>query len=206
MKNCPLNRKTLRTHIRQQRNLLTDKFQQASSLKLVNQLNSLPQVKSAKNIAIYLTNDSELNAHLFIEWCWKSNIQTYLPVIHPFSKGQLLFLHYHASSVMQKNRYGILEPKLNVTDVIPTAQLDIIFTPVVAFDDSGARLGMGGGYYDRTLSTWFANTGRANKATMNKPYPIGLAHDCQLVDCIPTEPWDIPIPEIITPTQHFSFI
>jgi len=200
--NSIVSRKNLRADIRQQRNLLTAEFQKDAAQQLVSQLKNHPLVNSAENIAVYLANDSELDPQFLIQWCWQHNINTYLPVIHPFSKGQLLFLHYHQASKMQLNRYGILEPRLNVTDVLPTAQLDIIFTPLVAFTNTGERLGMGGGYYDRTLATWFAQKSRKNNA---KPYPIGLAHDCQQVAQIPTEDWDIPLPEIITPTQHLLF-
>ncbi|MGB1298626.1 MAG: 5-formyltetrahydrofolate cyclo-ligase, partial [Psychrobium sp.] len=52
----------------------------------------------------------------------------------------------------------------------------------------------------RTLSKWFTQ-----KDLTAKPYPIGLAHDFQQVDKIPSEHWDIPIPEIITPNQLFKF-
>ena len=96
---------------------------------------------------------------------------------------------------MIKNHYGILEPKLEVRKVCPLDQLDVLFTPLVAFDNTGARLGMGGGFYDRTLANW----------QQHKIYPIGLAHDCQRVDKIPLEHWDIPLPEIITPTRNHQF-
>ena len=76
----------------------------------------------------------------------------------------------------------------------------------VAFDKTGARLGMGGGFYDRTLSDWYQRSQQDLKAPKHtKPYPIGLAHNFQLVDAIPTELWDIPLPEIITPSMHFKF-
>jgi 5-formyltetrahydrofolate cyclo-ligase len=66
----------------------------------------------------------------------------------------------------------------------------------VAFDETGARLGMGGGFYDRTLTHWQKiNT-----------YPIGIAHDCQRVESVPIESWDIPLPEIITPNNHYNFL
>ncbi len=205
-----INRKTLRIQIRQKRGLLTDKFQKKASQHLVKQLDSHPTLLNAKNVAIYLANDSELDPVNLIKWCWQHNIKTYLPVIHPFTKGQLLFLHYYESSQLQLNRYDILEPVLNVSDVIPTHQLDIIFTPLVAFTKTGERLGMGGGYYDRTLAAWFEKIkgDRYNppkKTVLTKPYPIGLAHDCQLVNKIPTEQWDIPLPEIVTPTKHYQF-
>lgn len=198
--NPAINRQSLRNEIRARRNALNSAFQKKSSISLLTQLQKHNKVKTAKNIALYLANDSELDLTPLIEWCWQQNKNIYLPVIHPFNKGQLLFLLYNETTEMNTNRYGILEPKLNVLNVLPIDQIDIIFTPLVAFDHSGARLGMGGGYYDRTLASWYKN-----KKFIAKPYPIGLAHDCQKVDEIPSEHWDIPIPEIITPTKHYQF-
>jgi 5-formyltetrahydrofolate cyclo-ligase len=195
-----IDRNEIRQLIRNKRQNLDEITQKQQALLLAQKLKSHPKVSKAQSIAIYLTNDGEINTQDFIHDCWNNNIKTYLPVLHPFSKGHLLFLHYHCQSVMKRNKYNILEPHLNVGDVLPIAQIDIIFTPLVAFDPSGARLGMGGGYYDRTLATWYSK-----KDVNSKPYPIGLAFDCQQIESIPTEHWDIPIPEIVTPNQHFQF-
>lgn len=195
-----LTRKDIRQLIRNKRQHLDQNTQRQHATLLAEKLKTHPKVADAKSIAIYLSNDGELNTQDFIHDCWDRNIKTYLPVIHPFSNGHLLFLHFNRDTPMKENKYGIAEPKLNVQNVLPIAELDIIFTPLVAFDKTGARLGMGGGYYDRTLASWFAQ----NDASQ-KPYPIGLAHDFQQVAKVPTEPWDIPIPEIITPSQYFKF-
>ncbi|GHE80473.1 5-formyltetrahydrofolate cyclo-ligase [Thalassotalea profundi] len=192
----------LRKTIRQRRQQLTAPEQVKASQLLLEQLAQRLLINKVKNIAIYLSNDGELETELVIKWCWKQGITTYLPVIHPFSKGHLLFLHYHQDSVMQTNKYGILEPKLNIQNIIPAQNLDIIFTPLVAFDTKGNRIGMGGGFYDRTLAKWYQDYRTNPHAT---PRPIGIAHDCQKVEDIPTQSWDIPLPEIITPTQHFTF-
>lgn len=74
-------------------------------------------------------------------------------------------------------------------DVLPLAELDVLVTPLVAFDVSGQRLGMGGGFYDRTLQNW----------QQYRLQPVGYAHDCQQVDSLPSEEWDIPLPAVITP-------
>jgi 5-formyltetrahydrofolate cyclo-ligase len=98
---------------------------------------------------------------------------------------------------MELNRYGIYEPKLEQLHTCALNKLDIIFTPLVAFDQEGNRIGMGGGYYDRMLAPWFKEK--------RGPYPIGLAHDCQKVSKLPVEEWDVPLPEIITPSQHYQW-
>jgi 5-formyltetrahydrofolate cyclo-ligase len=195
-------RDVLRQEIRYQRSLLSADQQAEQSLLLSKRLIKEQVVKGVQHIAIYLANDGELNTQPFIDWCWQNNITVYLPVIHPFSKNNLLFLKYAETSILVKNKYGILEPKLNVQDIITVAELDIIFTPLVAFDPYGNRLGMGGGFYDRTLSAWHAQYQQNKQA---KPLPVGLAHDCQKVNTIPFESWDIPLPKIITPTTSYNF-
>ena len=191
-----MNRRVeLRKTVRARRNQLTLAEQQHASELLAKRLANHEKIQSAKTIALYLANDAELDLTPFIHWCWQHKKQVYLPVLHPFSLCNLLFLKYQENTAMQENIFGILEPKLDVTNVCPLSQLDIICTPLVAFDHTGSRLGMGGGFYDRTLSHWQGQ---------NNLYPIGLAHDCQQVDQIPTEYWDIPLPEIITPSQTFT--
>lgn len=190
------DRNSLRKLVRQKRQSLTEAEQFAASSQICEHLVSHPKIANASSIAIYLANDGELNTTPFIQWCWQNNKQVYLPVLHPFSKGHLLFLRYSIDTKMAVNKYGISEPFLDVTNVLPTHKLDVIFTPLVAFDGHGNRLGMGGGFYDRTLANWQTDEGHE----VLKPYPIGLAHDCQLVEQIPTEHWDVPIPEIVTPS------
>ena len=191
----PNARTSIRQILRTKRKALTTTFQIEASELLKLRLLNHPRVQSAKTIALYLANDGELDPMLFINWCWQQGKQVYLPVLHPFCSGHLLFLLFEKNSFMVKNQYGISEPKLDVTKVCPLEQLDVLCTPLVAFDRSGARLGMGGGFYDRTLVNW----------KKNQYYPIGIAHDCQQVDVVPVEYWDIPLPEIITPTQNHQF-
>ncbi|MBA6416812.1 5-formyltetrahydrofolate cyclo-ligase [Colwellia sp. 6M3] len=204
-------RNQIRQLIRTKRQNLSHIDQKELSGDLLTQLTQRTDVLTAKNIAVYLANDGELDPMLFIHWCWQQNKNIYLPVIHPFSPGNLLFLHYHQNSEMQSNKYGILEPKLDVRLIKSINDIDIIFTPLVAFDLTGNRLGMGGGFYDRTLSAWFKHyryvdeEKNAYERKLTKPYPIGLAHDIQLIDAIPSQLWDIPLPEIVTPTRQYKF-
>lgn len=208
-----LSRSEHRANIRISRKALTEEQQQQASAQLFSQLTNLESVQRATNIAIYLASDGEVDALPFIHWCWQQQKSVYLPVIHPFSKGHLLFLKYDDNTEMHQNKYGIWEPKLNVMNIISPESIDIIFTPLVAFDDKGNRLGMGGGFYDRTLANWYQQFQAVKVSpTMNqkalsaiKPMPIGLAHDLQQVSSLPCEHWDIPLPTIVTPSNVFSF-
>jgi len=195
-------RADIRQEVRIKRRQLNAETQQVQANLLCQTLIAQIDLQHDKHIAIYLANDGELNTTPFITWCWQNNVSVSLPVIHPFNKNNLLFLAYTKTSIMIKNKYGIFEPKLDVRNIVPVPNIDIIFTPLVAFDNNGNRLGMGGGFYDRTLSSWYKEY-QHNKNI--KPMPIGLALDCQKVTTIPCESWDIPLPTIITPTSIYNF-
>lgn len=184
-------RQQIRQTTRQARRQLTPEQQKIAAEQA--KLNALqhPKIAQAKNIALFLSFDGEINTQPLIDALWQQNKQIYLPVLHPFSAHHLLFLHYHPDSQLVKNRFNIAEPPLDVRDVLPPEQLDVMLIPLVAFDSQGQRLGMGGGFYDRTLANW-------QKSGF---YPIGLAHDCQHVEQLPVAHWDIPLPEIITPKK-----
>ena len=51
------------------------------------------------------------------------------------------------------------------------------------------------GFYDRTLQNW----------QQYRLQPVGYAHDCQQVDSLPSEEWDIPLPAVITPGKTWSW-
>lgn len=194
--NPNLSRAEVRKRIRLARRSLSTAVQaEASRAACQRMLEKLSALK-AQHVALYLTHDGELATAPLIEALWQQGIQTYLPRLHPFNAGQLLFLHYQGNSMMQPNPFGILEPQLDVRNVMPVERLDVVITPLVAFDIKGNRLGMGGGYYDRTLANWQAN---------GKPLPMGYAHDCQQLPRLPCEHWDVPLPFIITPSRLWEF-
>lgn len=192
-------RNAIRQQVRSARKALSIKEQQQASSQLLTSLIKHPKVSQAQHLSLTLAHDGEIDLKPFIDWCWQQQKQLYLPVVHPTETGQLLFITYQPDTVMIKNRYGIDEPKISnlVTNTTPANALDIVLTPLVAFDPQGNRIGMGGGYYDRLLAPWFTER--------QGPYPIGLAHDCQYVSALPIQEWDVPLPEVITPSKHFYF-
>ena len=195
------NRAQIRHDIRKARNNLSKNQQElaAESLK-VNFIQHLKSINSAKksHIALYLSNDGELDTSLLINELWNIEHAIYLPVIHPFNGANLLFQRYEKNSPMRANRYGILEPKLNCSQICPLPELDYVLMPLVAFDKFGNRLGMGGGFYDRTLA-------RLHEENWQQPQLIGLAHECQQVDKLPIESWDVPLKTIITPNKTYCW-
>lgn len=191
-------RASIRQTLRSRRKALSSTFQQKAADDLLSVLKNNSVIKQAKHIAVYLANNGELDLQPFIHWCWQQNKHIYLPIVHPFSKGNLLFLHYDNNSTMVSNKYNIDEPKLDVRNIKPIQELDIMLTPLVAFDNTGARVGMGGGYYDRTLAKWYEHYALNKQHT---PAIFGIAHDCQQITKVPHEAWDIPLPKIITPTR-----
>ncbi|QEZ92945.1 5-formyltetrahydrofolate cyclo-ligase [Proteus sp. CD3] len=188
-------RDEIRKAIRQKRRLLTLAEQQQAADKLCKQVLTHPKIEQAQTIALFLSFDGEIDTSPLISQLWALNKQVCLPVLHPFHRHHLLFLRYTPSTVLVKNRFNISEPPLNVNMVIPISNIDIIFTPLVAFDEQGQRLGMGGGFYDRTLENW----------QQKSFYPVGLAHTCQQVAHLPIANWDVPLPEIITPEKIWHF-
>ncbi len=185
-------RESIRREIRQLRNAISPKQQQQFAQQAAQRLLPLIEQSNCKRVAVYLTNDGELDTQPLINTLWQLGIEVYLPRLHPFSRGNLIFLAYRPETTLVTNHLGIQEPKLEIQQMCLPHNLDMVITPLVAFDNAGNRMGMGGGYYDRTLANWQQS---------GKPYPVGFAHDCQQVKQLPVEHWDIPLPVIVTPTQ-----
>ncbi len=184
----PSDRQSLRSELRLRRQQLSDTEQDVAASALLDVLRSQVLLQSNDKVALYLANDGEISPADLCQWCWQQNIQVYLPVLDGKA---LVFARYEQDSDWQENRFGILEPI--DPNPITGADLDWVFMPLVGFDHKGDRLGMGGGFYDRTFE---------HKAATTKL--IGLAHDCQEVPQLPTASWDVPLSGILTPTRFIN--
>ena len=182
-----------RKAFREARNNLSSEAQQQAATAVARRLFTLPEVRSAKRVAAYLDNDGEVSLAELLTELQGNGVATSLPVLHPFSGKHLLFLDYTPQTSMKANKFGIPEPTLHCQSVRLLAEHQVILMPLVGFDSLGNRLGMGGGFYDRTLAN-------LNKLS-SPPLLIGVAHDCQQADALPVMQWDIPLNAIVTPTQ-----
>lgn len=147
-------RQDIRKNIRIIRKSLNITKSYDESIKISNIAFHYNLIYNAKNIAIFLPFDGEINTYPLILKLWLNNNQVFLPIIHSFNKKQLLFARFTSNSILYRNKYNILQPHFNLKDIISTSSLDVVIVPLVAFDRKGVRLGMGGGFYDIFLKDW----------------------------------------------------
>lgn len=182
---------TLRLELRARRQALNPTQQIQASLFLLRHLMKVPQFMRARNVAIYMANDGEIDPAPIARQLWKMEKHCFLPVLRPDKRRDLWFVEYKADTQLANNRFGIPEPDFRKQHKMSAQLLDVVLMPLVGFDRSGARLGMGGGFYDATFAF-------KQKKSAGKPVLIGLAHACQEVESLATAEWDIPLLAIAT--------
>ena len=192
-------KKALRQALRKTRRELSANQQKTASQGLLKNLLDLPAYQNSQHIAVYIAADGEIDPLLLVQNAWKQGKQIYLPLVDPKGTHTLTFLPWQEDTVMVNNKYGIPEPDSSLYKALPTQELDLVLLPLTGFDENGRRMGMGGGYYDRTFS--FV---REENTQSQQPRLIGLAHECQKVENIPSESWDIPLAGIATDLRYYD--
>lgn len=146
---------------------------------------ALPAVRRARRLAGYWAFGGELPLHA-VHGRVRAPQQYFLPRLGNDSR--LRFARWQPDCELTPNRYGIPEPDIALEHCLEAEALDVILLPLLAFDAAGHRLGMGAGWYDRTLH------GHAD----GKPLLIGVGYAFQQVESIAAEPWDIPMHMVAT--------
>lgn len=183
-----MNKNALRLEARKRRRNLSPIDQAKSARALAGQLRRLPVYRRATNIAFYIANDGELSPVLALKQAIMRKKRCYLPCLT--ARNSMIFRRYTPNTRMTPNKYNIPEPQPRSERISPL-QLDVVLLPLVAFDRKGNRLGMGGGFYDRTFEF-------KRRFHARKPVLVGLAHSIQEVDSLPTNEWDVPLDYVIT--------
>ena len=184
-------RSEIRKDIREKRRQLSLQTQQQHASQLAQQVCRSRLFQNAKRIACYLPADGEIDPQFIIQTAWQRQKEIYLPVLSPTHQS-LYFARYTQNTSMKANRFGINEPNVKPSSWLSARQLGLILLPLVAFDEEGNRLGMGGGFYDRSLSF-----SRHHKQ-QHRPHLMGLAHECQKLPQLPCESWDVPLNAVAT--------
>ncbi|RDS77871.1 5-formyltetrahydrofolate cyclo-ligase [Alteriqipengyuania lutimaris] len=138
-------------------------------------------------IGLYRASTNEAPAARYAQFFLEAGHRIALPRLLA-EEGAMRFAEHTdplGESDLVEGPHGIMQPGGGAADLVP----DVLFVPLLAFDAAGRRLGQGGGYYDR----WMADHREVLR--------IGLAWDTQAVDEVPSEPHDIPLHLVITPTR-----
>lgn len=194
---APLSRPHLRRMLRKARRELTRSQQRKAAQGLYRQLAQHPLFRRAKHISLYLPTDGEIDPRLLLRAAQRRGKATYLPVLSAWPRTKMVFQRVRPGEKLRPNRFRILEPRVNICQQRKVWALDLVLLPLVGFDDAGGRLGMGGGFYDRSLAYL---TRRQN---WRKPTLLGLAHECQKVERLVQASWDVPLAGTVTDKQWY---
>jgi 5-formyltetrahydrofolate cyclo-ligase len=188
-------RSEIRRQIRALRRTLPAHERLLRSHQLAERVASTRLFRQSRRIACYLPVDGEVDPTPLMERAWHLGKQVFLPVLG--HRGRLHFAPHTPGGKLRPNRFGIDEPQQPARGFQRPHTLDLVLTPLVAFDPMGNRLGFGGGYYDRT----FAFLSRRDH--WQKPRLLGLAYEIQKVPQLQHHPWDVPLYGIATESNLY---
>ncbi|MBB1088329.1 5-formyltetrahydrofolate cyclo-ligase [Lysobacter sp. SG-8] len=187
-------RRQLRDRLRQARRAVTPASRNHAADGLARQLTSLAFAPSSGPVAGYWASDGEVSLEP-----WRARLPgscTYcLPVLG--DDGQLRFAPYGDGTPLRPNRFGIPEPDLPVSRWLRPIDMALVVLPLVGFDLEGERLGMGGGWYDRSFAFRHGRPG--------SPWMVGAAFDLQAVPRLPAQAWDVPLDAVCTESITLDF-
>jgi len=172
----------IRSRIRQKRQSLSQQYVAQHTEQLMHHLLGMPHFNEANKIASYMAFAGEADPRPLLT----SDKMFYLPRIH---QQQMSFHQWQDQADLFENQFGILEPPACAPPISPQ-HLDLVLMPLVAFDQSGHRIGMGGGYYDRLFQFRQYQTA--------PPLLIGLAYAFQETNEIITQSWDVSMDAVVT--------
>lgn len=193
------NTNDIRRRIREARRSLSLRERQTASLASARHFATTIRLLHCQRVALYMAADGELDPSPLVSRLRALKKTIYLPILRQGQHRALWFSEYHPEDRLQKNRFGIPEPDIKQRPPIPPWALDLIIMPLVAFSGDGTRMGMGGGYYDRTLAY------QRRHPLWRRPHLIGYGYDCQRVDDLQRRDWDIPLHGIITESGYTAF-
>ena len=188
----------LRRQLRAARRRIGGSERRTAGLAIARRLLALPIYRRARHVAAYWPADGEIDPVPTLAMAHATGKGCYLPVLDCAHAGHLRFARWRPRARLVRNRLGIAEPVGPRAARIAPRALDLVLLPLVGFDTAGSRLGMGGGYYDRSFAF-------ALRPATRRPRLIGVAFDCQRVGRLPTRPWDVPLDGVVTPRAYHRF-
>ena len=148
------------------------------------------KIKKSKVIGITLSAFPEVDTWSIIEELWGQGKRIVVPKCDPITRG-MTFYEINTFDQLEVVYMKLKEPIPSITHKVNSSQIDVLIVPGVIFDKNGYRIGFGGGYYDRYLSDYCGAT-------------VALAFDCQVVESVPIERFDMPVECILTETKRIQ--
>lgn len=192
-----MKRDELRSSMRSLRTALTPAERRAAAEAAAAVAATLPRYRDARRIGVYLAVDGELDPEPLVQHARAAGKEVYLPVLPPSDGLPFTYLPYLAGAALRPNRFRIPEPLPSAGESLAPVELDFVLAPLVAFDLRGQRLGMGGGFYDRSFAFLKA-------ARTPRPLLVGYAYERQKVAELLAEAWDVPLAGVVTEQQFYS--
>jgi len=178
--NPPPDRRALRTLLRERRHALSAPARIAAAESLADRLLALPFTPASGHVAGYWATDGEIGLHAW-QLRLPPSLHYCLPVLH--EDGRLRFAPWTAGGALVTNRHGIPEPDVDGDELLEPEQMSLVVVPLVGFDARCNRLGMGGGWYDRSFAT--------RQSQPAPPWLVGAAFTTQQLDLVETRAWDV---------------
>jgi 5-formyltetrahydrofolate cyclo-ligase len=185
--------------MRQNRRALDDSGQAAAADAFADRMAKLALFRNSRRIAFYYPSDGEIDPTPLLETAWQQKKLCYLPVLWHLGGNRLRFAPAVPGMELALNRYDIPEPVASPRHCLHAPQLDLIVLPAVAVDRNGNRLGMGGGYYDRSLAYL------RHRRLWRKPQLVAAVHEFQIVAELPRDEWDVRVDGVVTESSHHLF-
>ncbi|MFT6437016.1 MAG: 5-formyltetrahydrofolate cyclo-ligase [Gammaproteobacteria bacterium] len=184
----------LRQQNRKRRAELSKSALEEAALLLLDRISALPEFINANKIAAYSAINGEISLNPVIDLALELGKQVYLPNLDLKS---LRFSPYFHDQKMRINRFKLPEPDVTEAEMLAPEALDLVLAPLVAFDPQRNRIGMGGGYYDRSFEF-------RKQAGCHVPILIGVAHELQKVDELVPEEWDVRLDMVMTDVATYK--
>jgi 5-formyltetrahydrofolate cyclo-ligase len=179
----------LRAELRAKRRALSPKQREHAARLVARNVDRAFRLRAGMRVAIYAALREELDTAPLIALALARHCRVFLPRIDRRTV-QIDFHELHAGAAQTTNHLGILEPTGTAT--VPARWLDLVLLPLVGFDAHGVRLGMGGGYYDRTFA--FRNIHTAWRG----PRLVGIAYSFQQLPAIAAAAHDVRMDAVVT--------